>query len=430
MTSWLRCDRSQLDCGLPLVVIEMPHLHSVSVVMYARVGSRYENARDNGLSHFLEHMLFRGTRSMPNPFDVNRTIEGLGATLYAETGRDYSLYQISLPPSSLDEGLEIFGEIFTSPAFSDIDVERRIVLEEMREDLSDDGRFVNIDDLARRSVWPRHPLGFRITGPASNVRRFSRADVQRHFGKFYGANNMLLAVAGAVPVRKVAARVRRAFAGLSRGRAADVVSPPVDKRRQARLITVEEEASQTKVQILFTAFGETDPRYPALLVLGRVLDDGMSTRLHRRLLDELGLAYYVSGGIEPFIDAGLVEIDASCAPHNAARLTREALVLCRDFAERDVSAEELAKAKRRYRWDLERSLDDPDAAAGWLAGSTLFLPPLSLDEKIARIERVDAAAIRAVARDVFRPEHLTVAAVGPGLESGPRRHALEKLVVR
>src|SRR5438067_846637 len=130
-----RRHKDVLANGLKVITVELTHLHSASVVMYARVGSRYETARDNGLSHFLEHMLFRGTERLPDAYRLNHAIEALGGTLYAETGRDYSLYQISLHPETLDGGIALFGEIFCTPTFSDIEVERRIILEEMLEDL-------------------------------------------------------------------------------------------------------------------------------------------------------------------------------------------------------------------------------------------------------------------------------------------------------
>src|SRR6476659_7953404 len=161
--------RARLSNGLRLLTIQTPHLHTASVCLYVRAGSRYETLATNGLSHFLEHMLFRGSGRYPSSFALNLAIEELGGTLYAETGRDYSLYQISLHPESLVAGLELFGEIFRTPTFSEIDVERRIILEELLEDQDEKGRLVNIDDIARQLVWPGHPLGYRITGPYENV---------------------------------------------------------------------------------------------------------------------------------------------------------------------------------------------------------------------------------------------------------------------
>ncbi len=134
-----RSTMDTLDNGLRVVTVELPHLHNTAIVMYAKVGSRYETPADNGLSHFLEHMLFRGTEKYPSSFALNYAIESLGGTLYAVTGRDYSLYQISLDPELVEQGIELFAEIFSAPAFTQIELERKIVLEEINEDLDEKG---------------------------------------------------------------------------------------------------------------------------------------------------------------------------------------------------------------------------------------------------------------------------------------------------
>ena len=400
-----------LPNGLTVVTVELPHLHSVSVVMYARVGSRYETVADNGLSHFLEHMLFRGTARLPDAYALNHAIEALGGTLYAETGRDYSLYQISLHPETLQPGLELFGEIFASPAFADVDVERRIVLEEMHEDHDEDGRLVNIDDLARLEVWPDHPLGYRITGPYENVERFDAEDVRRHFASHYGARNMVLAVSGCVRRDDIIGTLHRAFGGLPSGAALEVVAPP-ETQEKPRFLYVKREGSQTNVQILFRAFPETDPDFPALIAFGRVVDDGMSTRLHTRVVDELGLAYYTSGSLEPFVDAGLYEIDGACVHKHVPALVREGIAVLAKLRDEPPKQEELDKAARRYRWDLEASFDDPDAMAGWWGGTELFFGPLSVEAKVARVAQVTPADVQRVAQRLLRPERLTVTCVG------------------
>jgi predicted Zn-dependent peptidase len=403
--------KQRLDNGLTSVTVELPHLHSVSVVMYARVGSRYETPNDNGLSHFLEHMLFRGTARLPDAYALNHAIEALGGTLYAETGRDYSLYQISLHPETLIPGLELFGEIFSAPAFADVDVERRIVLEEMLEDHDEDGRLINIDDIARLAVWPDHPLGYRITGPNDNVERFGANDVRRHFASHYGARNMVLTVSGAVAHAEVQPVVARAMGALAPG-AALTVMPPLDGQNEPRFVYVRKEGSQTDVQLLFRAFAETDPDFPALIALGRIVDDGMSTRLHRRVVDELGLAYYVSASLEAFVDAGLYEVDGNCAHESAPALVRESLAVLARLRDEPPSAAELDKAQRRYRWDLEASFDDPDAMAGWWGGTELFFGPRTLEDKVARVRAVTPEMVQRVAARLVRPERLTVACVG------------------
>jgi predicted Zn-dependent peptidase len=400
-----------LPNGLTVVTVELPHLHSVSVVMYARVGSRYETAADNGLSHFLEHMLFRGIERLPDAYALNHAIEALGGTLYAETGRDYSLYQISLHPETLLPGLELFGEIFQQPSFSDVDVERRIVLEEMHEDHDEDGTLINIDDLARLEVWPDHPLGYRITGPYTNVERFDDTDVRRHFASHYGARNMVLAVSGAVKRDDVIGVLHRAFGSLPSGSALEVTPPP-ETQKAPRFLYARREGSQTNVQVLFRAFPETDPDFPALIALGRIVDDGMSTRLHRRIVDDLGLAYYAAASLEPFVDSGLYEIDGACVHSHAPALIKEGLAVLTRLRDTPPLQEELDKAQRRYRWDLEASFDDPDAMAGWWGGTELFFGPLTVEAKVERVKKVTPEAVQRVAERLLRPERLTVACVG------------------
>jgi predicted Zn-dependent peptidase len=169
---------------------------------------------------------------------------------------------------------------------------------------------------------------------------------------------------------------------------------------------------QTHVQILFRGLPEAAPEYPALLMLGRIIDDGMSTRLHRRLADELGLCYYVRGDVEHLVDTGLYEIDAQCGHNHVPRLVEEGLAVLARLRDEPPSQAELDKARRRYRWDLEAAEDDPDSMAGWLGGTSLFFEPQPLDEKMARLAAVTPEAVRAVAAMLFRRERLTVVCVG------------------
>ena len=291
-----RVMRSLLPSGLRLVVIETPHLHTASIALYARVGARYETRRTNGLSHFVEHMLFRGSENFGSSYALNYAIESIGGTLYAETGRDYSLYQIPLHPAELPRGLEIMGDLFATPLFSDIELERKIILEEILEDLDEDGRNVNVDDLSRATIWGEHPLGYPITGPLTNVKRFRTDDVRAHFAEFYGARNMVLCLAGPFSHARVAPLAARAFSRLRPGKRAHPMPARV-RGVGPRFRSLRNESAQTHVQLVWEGVPDSDPDYIALSALSRVLDDGMSTRLHYQICDQKGLAYQVSGGI-------------------------------------------------------------------------------------------------------------------------------------
>jgi predicted Zn-dependent peptidase len=414
-----RATKNLLANGLSVVTVELPHLHTAALVFYARVGSRYESPKDNGLSHFLEHMLFRGTQRYQSSYALNYAIEELGGTLYAETGRDYSLYQISLDPELVPRGIALFGEIMGAPAFSQIELERQIILEEINEDLDEDGVDINLDDLARRVMFPGHALGQKITGPVENVQRFTEDDVRRHFAGFYGAKNLLFCVSGPVEEAHVLSAAGEAFARMPMGTMAQAEAP-AEFHSGPILDYVDVPGSQTAVQLLFRALPESHPDYVALQALSRVMDDGMSTRLHYTLCDQKGLAYYVNGSIEPFHDTALFEIDGASAHAKFCPLVSQVLDLCGVFRREPVTDAELSKAKRRYRYDLATAFDDVDAMAGWYGGTELFYPAPQYDDKVARMEAVTAQDILRVAETVFQPDRLVVAGAG-GLSAKQRR---------
>lgn len=415
-----RVQRSLLPNGLRLVVIETPHLHTASIALYARVGARYETRRTNGLSHFVEHMLFRGSERFASSYALNHAIESVGGTLYAETGRDYSLYQIPLHPAELPRGLEIMGDLFATPVFSDIDLERKIIIEEILEDLDEDGRNVNVDDLSRAAIWGAHPLGFPITGPLRNVKRFRTEDVRAHFAEFYGARNMVLCLAGPFAHGDVAPLAAAAFSRLRAGRRARPLPARV-RGVGPRFRSLHNESAQIHVQLVWEGVPDSDPDYVALSALSRVLDDGMSTRLHYQICDQKGLAYQVSGGIEPLHDAALLEIDAACAPTKLPDLVSEALSLMSRFRTEPVRDDDLAKAKRRYRGDIEAGYDDLDGLSGWYGGTELFYKPRTHAERVRRFNAVTAEQIQRVARRVLDRKRLTIAVVGTLSASVDRR---------
>ena len=241
--------RARLSNGLRLLTIETPHLHTASVCLYVRAGSRYETRETNGLSHFLEHMLFRGSGRYPSSFALNLAIEELGGTLYAETGRDYSLYQITLHPKQVARGLDILGDLFSSPAFRDIDLERKIVIEEILEDLDDRGRNVNVDDQSRRLAWGKHPLGYSDHGPDAQraallARRRARTLPALLRRRQHGAGRRRTAVGAArcVPQARAAfsrvpPRVAATAAGAASRTAAGRASAPSTTNRRRRRST-------------------------------------------------------------------------------------------------------------------------------------------------------------------------------------------------
>ncbi len=406
-----RVETTTLPSGLRVTTVGLPHLHTATIAMFVKVGARFETPADNGLSHFVEHMLFRGTERYATSLDLNTAIERLGSTLHAETGRDYTLFQMSFEPEQVSAGLALFGELLGRPRFGDLELERALVLEEINEDYSEDEVEINTDDIARGLMFGDHPLAQRIIGPRENVQRFSEADVRRHFTSYYGACNAILCVAGPIEHGPVVEAAARELGGLPTGVAASAQPAPPGPG-EAQLRHVRDSGSQTSLTVLIRGIPELHPDYMAFVTMLRALDDGMSTRLHYQLADQKGLAYSISAGIEPLHDAALLDVVGATANAKVPQLVTELLKLLGSLREAPITADELAKIRTRYRYEMRASLDDASAMAAWFGGTALYYPPSTLEERLAQMTAVEADDVVRVAREVIRPENLVVAAVG------------------
>src|SRR5690606_34012217 len=189
--------RERLSNGLPVILAPLPHLHTVQVVFSVRAGSRFESPGDSGLSHVVEHMIFRGSSSRPTSAALNLAIEELGGTLDAATHVDFTELSLSLPSSQLEEGLMRLAEIVAAPVFADFEVEKKILREELLDDLDAGGRDTGVGNFARRPLFGARPLAQSTTGPLDNVMRFSLDALRRHHHRHYAAKNASIAIAGA-----------------------------------------------------------------------------------------------------------------------------------------------------------------------------------------------------------------------------------------
>jgi predicted Zn-dependent peptidase len=406
-----RVDTTVLDNGLAVTTVALPHLHTAVSALFVKVGARFEAPDDNGLSHFVEHMLFRGTERYRTSLELNTAVERLGSTLHAETGRDYTLFQLALEPDHIPASIDLLGELLGQPRFDDIELERELVLEEINEDYDEQGVEINADDIARGIVFEDHPLGQRIIGPRANVERFTASDVRRHFAAFYGAKNANLCVAGPVSHHAVVEYARRALAALPPGLRAEVPAAPAP-HGGPKLEHVKDAGSQTALSVVFRAIPELDPRYVSLVALLRILDDGMSTRLHYTLADQKGLAYSVHASIEPLADTALFEISSATANAKVPSLVKETLVLLDQLRAGKITDDELAKARTRYRYETLASIDDASAMAGWFGGTALYYEPPTLSHRLEQMAAVRVADLKQVAEQVLSPAHLAVASVG------------------
>lgn len=416
--------KDTLDNGLRVVTVETPHLHSALLAVYVRTGSRHETPANNGVSHFLEHMFFRGSAGYPDTVRMNAAIEEVGGNLNGVTMRDQGYYYTPLHPDALGVGMEILGDMLTRPRLTELEVERQIILEEMLDEVDERGRDIDLENLTKMRLFGAHPLAMKIAGTRESVRALTLEQLREHFARHYVARNMVLSVAGPVRRDEVLAQARRHFQALMPG-AVTRERPPPRPPTGPWHEHIRHDESQTEFRLTFRTVPEQHPDQPALQVLRRVLDDGLSSRLPYNVVEKRGLAYSIHANTEVFHDVGLFDIEGASAPEKAALVVEEVLSTLSTLCDEGPTADELARAKKRNRMFLDFAQDSPADLVGWFGGTELFHPPESLEEKAAKTEQLTREDVRRAARRYFKRSNLGVISIGQ--RKGAR--ALEKAVL-
>lgn len=410
-----------LPSGLTCVTIETKHLHSAVCSVFVRVGSRHESKRTNGVSHLLEHLFFRGSRRFPDSVRMNAAVEAVGGNLNGVTMRDSSSFYTPTHPDGLGVSLAILGDMLTQPRLVHLDTEKRIILEEMLDEVDEKGRDVDVDNLTKMRVFGEHPLSFKIAGTPEIVKKLSMRDVRRHFATHYVTGNVVVGVAGPVRHADVVERTKRAFAKLPKGPRVEELPPTPLSKGAFHYVRLEE--SQVEFRLTFPTVADDHPDAMPLSLLRRVLDDGLSSRLPHNIVEKRGLAYSIAATIEAFHDTGSFEVDGACAPEQAGAVVREVLSTLATLRRGKIGADELRRAQRRFEMHVDFLQDSPGDLVGWFAGSELFRPAESFAEKKAQARRVRLRDLVRVAQQYLVADRLVTVGVGPKEAKGPMQRS-------
>jgi predicted Zn-dependent peptidase len=418
-TTFCEARRRILPNGLRVLTVPAPFLHSAMLALYVRAGSRHERGAVNGVSHFLEHLFFRGSQAWPDTVAMNAAVESAGGNLNGITARDHGCYYTPIHAGELATGMAILGDMIRRPLLREMDVEREIILEEILDEVDGDGRDIDADNLSKRLAFGDHPLGFKIAGTPEIIRHIDEEDVRAHHARYYVGSNLVLCVAGPVREGEVAELAEEHFGALPRGRVSRDVSPP-PWPSGPRLEHVHHEDAQSELCLNFPCPPEHHPDYPVHLVIRRILDDGLSSRLPFEVVERRGLAYALHAGIDAFADCGMFAIDGACAPRKLPRVVSEILRVLGELTARPVREEELVRVQRRHRMTLAFSLDSAAELAGWYGSGEVLHAPEGFEDRCRRVEGVTASDVLRVARSTFTRRNLVAVFVGPGTARGRR----------
>jgi predicted Zn-dependent peptidase len=402
--------RSRLASGLRVVTEALPELHSVTLGAWVGSGARDEQGAQYGASHFLEHLLFKGT-DQRSAREIAESIESVGGEMNAFTTHEQTVFYVRVPDTQLESAFEVLADVLWNPAFrvDDVESERRVILEEigMRDDTPDD----LVHDLFASALFPEHPLGREVLGSDTSIAEMARDDIAKYHAEHYVPSNVVFAAAGNLTHDAVLALIEKHFPST------DGVRPPRPRTEAAApqsVLVLNRETEQTHVVTGVRALAALDPDRYALTVVNQVLGGGMSSRLFQEIRETRGLAYSVFSYSASYDDVGFVAIYAGTAPEYVPETLSVIHAELDRLVDEGLSDAEIAAAKGHLVGSLAMSLETSASRMRRLGRSELVEGDIpSLDDLIARVEAVTAVDVARVIDRVFANAPRALAVVGP-----------------
>jgi predicted Zn-dependent peptidase len=402
--------RTVLPNGLIVLTERMEHLHSVAMGVWIKSGSRCEPAETNGISHFVEHMLFKGTRSRSAQL-IAREMDSIGGNLDAFTGKETICFNVKSLSDHVPIALDVLSDLVLNPVFAapDIERERGVILEEIKID--EDNPDVLVHELFTQSFWRDHPLGWPILGTTKTVAGLDQKSLfDYHNDRFHGGN-MVFTAAGNLDHDQFVEAVVGKFSSLAGGAALHELSAPEATAR----IVLRNKKSLEQVQICLgvPAPPITDEGRYTTLILNTILGGGMSSRLFQTIREDRGMVYSIYSDLSPYRDTGTLCVYAGTSAGKAIEVVDLILAEFHKLKQDLLTPEELTRAKDQVKGNILLGLESSSARMANLARQEMYFQQFfSVDEVIARINEVEAAQVQAMAQRLFDPERIAVTLLG------------------
>ena len=416
--------RDTLDSGIRLVTESMDHVRSISLGVWLTRGSRHEAERHNGIAHFVEHMLFKGTATRTAE-EIAQAVDSIGGQLDAFTAKEYASYYVKVLDEHLPLAVDILSDIVLHPALDPADVERekKVVLEEIKmvEDTPDD----LVHELFTQSFWEGHPLGRPILGTKESVEGLTVEDLRAHFSRTYAAPNVIISAAGNLDHARVRSMVEEAFGAMPPGTDVVTVEPP---RVVCRILVRSKDLEQSHICMGVSSYPQNHAGRYASYVMNTMLGGSMSSRLFQNIREKRGLAYSVFSGLNAYCDAGSVTVYAGCANDAVGEVIDLVIEELRGLKRNSTPDTELRRAKDHLKGSVMLSLENTASRMSHLARQEIYFDrQFSLDETLEGIEKVTVADVQRVAGELFANGSLAATVLGPasGLEIPAGRFNLD-----
>ncbi|MES3031537.1 MAG: pitrilysin family protein [Patescibacteria group bacterium] len=406
-----------LPNGLNIVTIPMQDNPAVTVFVMVETGSKYEKKETNGLSHFLEHMIFKGTPKRPRALDIAHELESIGAQYNAFTGQEYTGYYAKVKATDLDTALDVVSDIYLHPLFDakEMEKEKGVIVEEIR--MYQDMPHRHVQNLFLSLVYGDQPAGWNIAGTEQTVKSFTREDFVKYCAEHYVASATTVVVAGGFDEVSTVQKIEKAFEEIPTHTPLSKVAV-VESQGEPRILVQYKETDQAHLVLGFRSYGARSKHDPALSVLSGILGKGMSSRLFQKLREEMGVGYYIYASHDAYTDHGLFSISAGIDTSRFDEVLAVLLDECKKLSDTLVDPLELKKVKDYLTGSFVLGLETSDSRAEYAAVNQIvkgeITPP---EEEVSDIQKVTAEEVQAIAREIFIEKNMNLAVIGPYKDS-------------
>lgn len=404
---------SKLKNGLPFVKISVAGTRAVTLLLLVKAGSRLEDSKISGLSHFLEHMLFKGTKKWPTALDLTQVLDSVGAEYNAFTSKEYTGYYIKVAADYLPLASEVISEMVWRSNFDkvEMDKEKKVIVEEIN--MYEDNPLMYIGDVLENEMYKGSSLGRLISGTRESVMQLKHKQLLDYWAKYYHPSNMLLIASGNLSAKGLKA-IQNDFGQIKKTGVKGNFKKISSNIKAPRLALHYKDTQQVQLAIAWSSFGHGDKRNIALGLLANILGGNMSSRLFTRLREQEGLCYSVKCGLESYYGTGLLAVQAGL---DRSRLSLALQALRQELEKiknENISPAELKKAKEYLKGSLILNMEDSMSQAQWVARRYFFEnDKTTLDQFLKKIDKVSVAEIRQIANKIIKFNQATLALIGP-----------------
>lgn len=422
--------KKTLPNGIPVLIDQLTGTQVMTLLVLFKVGSRNESKKTNGISHFLEHLFFKGTENRPTSHDIAKELDGVGAVYNAFTSKDYTGYYVKVSKKHARLAVDVLSDLLLNPLFEqeEIDRERGVIIEEIN--MYEDNPMVTAEELVETQLFgASHPLGYSIAGPKENIRSVTRNQIIQYRESFYRTDNMVIVATGNVP-KSVYVDLAKVFSTIEKPK-----KPKKEQKRfvynqkKSRVHIYKKETAQSHLALAFPGPAYTDADAMTYRVLGSIVGGGMSSRLFIQVRERKGLCYYINAGSSSYEDMGIFTIQAGFDTMRINKAVDAIVEQLQLLQQHGVTDEEVKKAKEGIIGSVNIHMEDSENRAQWWSRQALFSKKIKTFTDFEKeIQKVTTKNINALAKRLFLSKYANLVIVGPYTKA--KENVLRKKIER